>query len=82
MGMADGHVDPIKHDKTSCVFCKSIRGFQMPDDLIEQLTRCNVVIFAGAGVSTESDTVFPTTFYDQILGEVGAVDGPPPKFST
>lgn len=76
------HASPVQHDKTSCAFCKSIRGFQMPDDLLEQLTRGNVAIFAGAGISTESDTVFPYTFYEEILQEVEPIKGDPPKFST
>ncbi|WP_242164409.1 SIR2 family protein [Lysobacter sp. M15] len=80
--MTDGHLTPVKHDKTSCVFCKSIRGFEMPDALVEQLKLCNVVIFAGAGVSTESVTVFPATFYDEVLGQVGVADDSCPKFST
>lgn len=80
--MAVAHTNRVRHDGTTCVYCKSIRGFQMPDDLIEQLTRCNVVIFAGAGISTESNTVFPGTFYDEVLEQVGKIGGEPPNFST
>lgn len=56
----------LVHDKSTCVMCRDHHEFVIPDHLMKQLARRNVVIFAGAGVSTETTNVFPWTFYDEI----------------
>src|SRR5207249_9303668 len=53
----------LVHDSSTCVMCRNRREFVVPDHLLKQLTKRDVVIFAGAGVSTETSTVFPWTFY-------------------
>jgi hypothetical protein len=73
---------PTAHDKSNCAFCSSFRDFELPDHLLDQLSKGNVVIFAGAGVSTENRTVFPWTFYEEIHSELKLKDGDKPSFPT
>lgn len=68
------------HDKSKCVFCSSFRDFELPDHLIDHLAKGDVVIFAGAGVSTENRTVFPWTFYEEIHSELKLKDSDKPSF--
>jgi NAD-dependent SIR2 family protein deacetylase len=44
----------------------------MPDHLINAAQRQRLVIFAGAGISTEKRTVFPSSFLAEIRHEAGA----------
>lgn len=53
-----------------CVFCKNRRGFNMPAAIVEAIAEERLVIFAGAGVSTESPIVLPRSFYDDIRDEL------------
>jgi hypothetical protein len=55
--------------------CNNNKPFEIPEDLYENLVKGNVVIFAGAGVSTESAQVFPYKLLDEIRDELeeGAV---------
>jgi len=62
------------------VFCRSFRDFVLPDHLLDQLSKGNVVIFAGAGVSTEAKTVFPWTLYEEIHSELKLKDSDQPSF--
>ena len=54
-----------------CAVCKDFHDFVLPDDLFEALVRNELVIFAGAGISTENKNVFPYTLYEDLLGEMG-----------
>jgi hypothetical protein len=60
--------------------CRNQHEFVIPDHLLKQLTKRNVVIFAGAGVSTEAPTVFPWSFYDEIHEKVGLPEEDKPTF--
>jgi hypothetical protein len=53
-----------------CEACRNNHPFEIPDDLYEDFVEGNVVIFAGAGVSTESPQVFPYKFLDEIRDEL------------
>lgn len=53
-----------------CEFCKNKLPFDLPIDLIEALKNCELVIFAGAGISTESSHVFKETLYEKIYNEL------------
>jgi hypothetical protein len=65
------HIEsPLTHIKTSCALCQSLRSFEIPDGLLERLQEGNVVVFAGAGISTESRNVFPVTFYETIRDQL------------
>jgi len=59
------------HKSEYCAICKDFHDFILPDDLFEALVRNELVIFAGAGVSTENKNVFPYTLYEDILRELG-----------
>jgi hypothetical protein len=53
-----------------CDFCKFDFPVSLPEHLIESLLAGELVIFAGAGISTESSRVLKYTFYDEIEGSV------------
>ncbi len=62
---------PEDHPTTcKCAICGNNIPFDFPSDLYQAFRRGDVVIFAGAGVSTEGRTVFPYTFYDEICREL------------
>ena len=50
-----------------CELCKNNIPFIMPTEIIEAVKKQELVIFCGAGISTESKTVLPTSFYIDIL---------------
>ncbi len=54
-----------------CVFCKNNIDFQIPEPLVQALLEGKLVVFAGAGISTEVPTVFPLTLYKDIKAELG-----------
>ena len=60
--------------------CQNRQEFMVPDHLMKQLTSRKVVIFAGAGVSTETPTVFPWSFYDEIHETLGLSEENKPAF--
>ncbi|AZO94951.1 SIR2 family protein [Halocella sp. SP3-1] len=53
-----------------CHICKNNRDFEMPNDIIDATLNNKLVIFAGAGVSTETKTVFPYSLYEDICYEL------------
>jgi len=54
----------------TCFICKNNSDFSMPQEIIEATLRRELVIFAGAGISTESKSVFPYTLYQDVLWEL------------
>ena len=58
------------------VFPKCCHPYKVDIDdyLYEQIFKGDAVIFAGAGISTESKIVFPYTFYEEIAGELDILD--------
>lgn len=58
------------HDPAKCRFCRNFHEFEFPDTLIGEILSDKVVLFAGAGVSTEDRNVFPYTFYEDICQEL------------
>jgi len=50
----------------NCAFCKDNRDFDLPVQLIDDLLTGNVVLFAGAGISTEGSNVFPRSLYEEV----------------
>jgi hypothetical protein len=70
----------LVHDKSTCVVCQNEQEFEIPDHLMKQLTAGNAVIFAGAGVSTETREVFPWTFYEEIHKALGMPQEDKPAF--
>lgn len=57
------------------------RPVTIPDSLIEALVAESLVIFAGAGVSTESRLAYPKSFYDTMLGALALSPEPGLSFS-
>ncbi len=55
--------------KTTCLceICRDQLPFDMPAELIESITKGDIVLFAGAGISTESSQIFKETLYEDIL---------------
>lgn len=72
--MKSGHSQP--HTAQECFFCRNFHEFELPDHLLQELTAGRVVLFAGAGVSTEGKQVLPSTFYTDILEELNCSDKP------
>lgn len=52
---------------SQCVRCRTRIPFEFPAKLIDEALNGQVVVFAGAGISTENSLVFPYTFYDEIV---------------
>ena len=55
----------------NCELCKHNRPFEIPRDLYNALKQGKLVIFAGAGISTESANVFPYSLYDDLCDNLG-----------
>ncbi len=60
--------------KCECHICRNNLPFEIPSELIESLVDGNLVLFAGAGVSTENDSIFKQTFYEDIRDELDLKD--------
>jgi len=62
----------IKADRhCDCQFCKNNNGFTLPNEIIEAAKSRQLVVFAGAGVSTESKKVYTKSLYTEICLELG-----------
>jgi len=59
----------MKHYE-NCEICKNNIPFDMPDEIINATTNDNLIIFAGSGISTESKSVNPLSFYEDIALEL------------
>ncbi|MBX9461841.1 MAG: SIR2 family protein [Aquamicrobium sp.] len=53
-----------------CAYCKNEKGFAFPPELLERIASGDVVIFAGAGISTENRAHCKTTLYEEIKHEL------------
>ncbi len=53
-----------------CEDCQKRVPFEMPAALFEDCKYGRVVVFAGAGISTEGRGVFPSSFYEEIKEEL------------
>lgn len=60
-----------KSQDCKCELCKNNLPFEIPTDLYQALRQGKLVVFAGAGVSTESANVFPYTLYDELCDDLG-----------
>lgn len=61
-------------DGAECIHCKLDFPFVLPEELKEKAKDGNLVIFAGAGISTEVPSVFPRTVYDLAVSRLGVED--------
>lgn len=53
-----------------CLWCRVERPFDMPEQLAHACFAGDLVVFAGAGISTEARLVLPFTLYDHVLAEL------------
>lgn len=61
-----------EHDSfQDCVYCKNNKNIEIPQEIIDACIQGNLVIFAGAGISTESRLVYPFSLYEDIESELG-----------
>ena len=54
-----------------CFICKNNIEFNLPSELLEKFLKGDIAIFAGSGISTESEYILPEKFYDSITYELG-----------
>lgn len=54
----------------NCESCSRKIRFDMPPEIPEAVKRGQLALFAGAGISTEGNGVFPRTFYDEVAAEL------------
>jgi len=59
-------------EKSACKYCRNRRPFEMPERIVDACLKYDLVVFAGAGASTESDYVLPWTIYREAAADVGA----------
>ena len=59
-----------KEKKCTCAFCGN-NDFEVPAEIIDAIKNENIVIFAGAGISTEGKNVYKRTLYSEINNELG-----------
>jgi NAD-dependent SIR2 family protein deacetylase len=57
--------------KCECAFCKNDLPFTLPPEIVDACCKRDLVVFAGAGISTENDVVFPSTLYEDIVEALG-----------
>ncbi|MDE6273949.1 MAG: SIR2 family protein [Clostridiales bacterium] len=57
-----------------CSICQNNKQFDLPQEIIEAARKCDLVLFCGAGISTESHHVLPFTLYDSIKNELNIQD--------
>ena len=53
-----------------CKDCCNNKSFTLPEDVIQAVIKKDLVLFCGAGISTESKKVMPTSFYMNIKNEL------------
>ncbi len=68
------------HDASQCTICRNKLAFEIPDHLLDALQKGDVVLFAGAGVSTETKAVFQETLYREVSVELKLSEENPMSF--
>lgn len=53
-----------------CAVCGTHYPVDVPEDLVSAARARNLVVFAGAGISTEAPGLFPETFYQEIEARI------------
>lgn len=57
-----------------CAICKNNKPFELPEEIIEAVIEGNLVLFCGAGISTEGKTVLPYSFYESVKNDLKIED--------
>ncbi len=72
--MAEIPTAPVDHEHSGpvedCEICRYRLGFELPPQLVEACAESRLIVFAGAGVSTETRAVLQDTFRDRIAAEL------------
>lgn len=69
--MKDGKEVMVEENKRcECDICKNHIDFNMPEEIVDAVLNRNLVLFCGAGISTESKLVYPYTIYMEVLKEI------------
>ena len=59
-----------------CALCSKKKPFTSPEHLVSKIAAGEVVLFVGAGISTENRTYCQSTFYDEIRAELKLSETP------
>jgi len=59
-----------KNSGCECTLCKSNKPFDIPEEIIGAAEKGDLVLFCGAGISTENKNVLPFSFYSTIKKEL------------
>jgi len=57
--------------ESGCYLCRDKKPFELPERLVADCLAGKIVVFAGAGVSTENPHVMPHTLYEEIATSLG-----------
>lgn len=57
-----------------CAICKDNKPFNLPQEIIDAAVNNELVLFCGAGISTESKAVLPFSFYTSVKEELQIED--------
>jgi hypothetical protein len=63
------------HDRSACAVCRYDYDFEMPGAIVEAAREGRLVVFAGAGVSTEASKPFSYTLYDEVKSHLSDSPG-------
>ena len=63
-----------------CSICENNREFVLPEEIIAAAQNENLVLFCGAGISTEGKGVMPTSLYEDVRNELN-IGNENPTFS-
>jgi NAD-dependent SIR2 family protein deacetylase len=63
-----------------CDSCKNNLPFNLPVEIVESTIKGDLVIFAGAGISTENKQIFKKTLYEEIFEELPNKPNEKPDF--
>lgn len=57
-----------------CAICKNDKPFDLPKEIVHAALEGELVLFCGAGISTEGKNVLPFSFYSSIKNELDLKD--------
>jgi NAD-dependent SIR2 family protein deacetylase len=63
-----------------CYWCGLNKPFNLPPEVVDAASKGRIVVFAGAGVSTEGKGIYPWSFYDDIKDKLKLPDDAKPSF--
>ncbi len=63
-------IKEVRDMNCNCALCKNNLPFDLPEEIIEATKSGDLVVFAGAGISTEGKLVFKETLYEDVKGDL------------